>query len=225
MNYVLACHMAAQNKNNVQSWTDINSETEGLVTCLTYIVLFVNDQVYNYSLMLGEELKKSPLYRHRSKKLFNEMKKSVDGYNTNIFRIAKVNAEEFADITQSMEDDIKPHIDTYYYTISQILLDKGISGKVNKIASLASVINMLSQVSRMTIGDFGNQIARRFGVVGNPMEYLNQDKVERLSWLLTNEITPKDVKIDLNKEERVIKAFMAICNCMLNPKVFERAFE
>lgn len=216
--------MAAQNKSNVQDWTDIDNETEGLVTCLTYVVLFVNDQVYNYSLMLGEELKKSPLYRHSAKKLFNEMKRSVDGYNTNIFQIAKVNAEVFADITQSMEDDIKPKIDTYYYTISQILLDKGVSGKVNKIASLSSVINMLSQISRITINDFGDCIARRFGIVGNPLEYLNQDKVERLSCLLTNEVTPKDVKIDLNKEDRIIKAFTAISNCMLNPKVFEKAF-
>ncbi|MEG2282957.1 MAG: hypothetical protein RSB93_06980, partial [Rikenellaceae bacterium] len=110
--------MLAAHDNNFNSWTEIDQETNGLVSSLTYVVLFVNDQVYNYSLMLGEELKNSPFYRHEAKRLFNDIMKCVDNYNTNIFRTVKVNAEAFADITQSMEDDIKPHIDTYLYSVS-----------------------------------------------------------------------------------------------------------
>lgn len=32
------------------NWEEIDKDTDGLVTSLTYIVLFVNDQVYNYAL-------------------------------------------------------------------------------------------------------------------------------------------------------------------------------
>lgn len=33
-------------------WEEIDKDTNGLVTSLTYMVLFVNDQVYNYTVSL-----------------------------------------------------------------------------------------------------------------------------------------------------------------------------
>lgn len=42
------------------SWTDIDEASGGLVTSMTYIVLFVNDQVYNAALELKDAIRKTP---------------------------------------------------------------------------------------------------------------------------------------------------------------------
>ena len=224
MNYVLGCYEAGLKENQIDSWEKIDEETNSLVSILTYIVLFVNDQVYNYSFLLGDELKKSPLYRFKVKKLFNDIEKEICKYNKNIFRIANVNAEVLANITLSMEEDIKPHIDNYYYTISQVLLNHGISGERNRLSSLACVINMLSQTSRLSINDFGNVISKRFHIANNPLEYLSLDKIERLSDLLSSEIGESREKINLDKETSVHAAFRALFNNLMKPEVFEKAF-
>lgn len=152
-------------------WEEIDKDTNGLVTSLTYMVLFVNDQVYNYTVSLMEAMRNSEHYRHNAKRTANAIEKEIDAYNTNIFRIAKANKEALAEITQSMEEDVQPHIDRYYYTISQILLDHGVSGMTNRIASLSSTINMLAQMSRITISDFG----------------------DRMRWIVSRTISPRSI--------------------------------
>lgn len=88
-------------------WEEIDKDTNGLVTSLTYMVLFVNDQVYNYTVSLMEAIRNSEHYRHNAKRTANAIEKEIDAYNTNIFRIAKANKEALAEITQSMEEDVR----------------------------------------------------------------------------------------------------------------------
>ena len=45
------------------NWEEIDKDTDGLVTLLTYIVLFVNDQVYNYALNIYDSCRNTPYYR------------------------------------------------------------------------------------------------------------------------------------------------------------------
>lgn len=123
-----------------------------------------------------------------------------------------------------MEEDVQPHIDRYYYTISQILLDHGVSGMTNQIASLSSTINMLAQMSRITISDFGDRMRGIVPLAYNPLSYLTLDKVEYLSDRLSSEVTGKDVRINLNEQPGIVKAFTAISNALLRPEVFEKAF-
>lgn len=124
-----------------------------------------------------------------------------------------------------MEEDVQPHIDRYYYTISQILLDHGVSGSSNRIASLSSTINMLAQMSRITISDFGDRMRGIVPLAYNPLSYLALDKVEYLSDRLSSEVTGKDVRINLNEQPGIVKAFTAISNALLRPEVFEKAFD
>ena len=105
-----------------------------------------------------------------------------------------------------MEEDVQPHIDRYYYTISQILLDHGVSGSSNRIASLSSTINMLAQMSRITISDFGDRMRGIVPLAYNPLSYLALDKVEYLSDRLSSEVTGKDVRINLNEQPGIVKA-------------------
>lgn len=206
-------------------WEEIDKDTNGLVTSLTYMVLFVNDQVYNYTVSLMETIRNSEHYRHNAKRTANAIEREINAYNTNIFRISKANKEAFAEITQSMEEDVQPHIDRYYYTISQILLDHGVSGSSNRIASLSSTINMLAQMSRITIYDFGERMRGIVPLAYNPLSYLDLGRVEFLSDRLSSEVTGKDVRINLNEQPGIVKAFTAISNALLRPEVFEKAFD
>ena len=51
------------------------------------------------------------------------------------------------------------------------------------------------------------------------------DKVEYLSDRLSSEVTGKDVRINLNEQPGIVKAFTAISNALLRPEVFEKAFD
>ena len=65
------------------NWEEIDKDTDGLVTSLTYIVLFVNDQVYNYALNIYDSCRNTPYYRRGVKKNINELKRFMESYNTN----------------------------------------------------------------------------------------------------------------------------------------------
>lgn len=222
-NLIAECYVAGQMKRH-KDWQEIEDETNNLVSALTYVVLFMNDQVYNHILILEDVLKSTKLYRQKTKYVFNIMDSDINSYNSRICNIAGMQSDILASITQSMEDDIKPHIDKYYYAISQVLLDKGVSGEVNRVASYACTVNMLCQVSSISIQDFGKRICDLYGIENNPLTYLNLARIEKLSSELSNLVTPKQIKVNLNEEPRVFAAFNCIINSMLNPKVFENAF-
>ena len=85
-------------------WEEIDKDTNGLVTSLTYMVLFLNDQVYNYTVSLMEVIRNSEHYRHNAKRTANAIEREINAYNTNIFRIAKAN-KEAADKLAAMEQE------------------------------------------------------------------------------------------------------------------------
>lgn len=206
------------------NWEEIDKDTDGLVTSLTYIVLFVNDQVYNYALNIYDSCRNTPYYRRGVKKNINELKRFMESYNTNICRIANVNVETLAVITQSMEDDIKPHIDRYGFAISQTLLNNGCSGELNHLISIASTIDMLCQTSKITIRDFYISMRKLVPIAVNPLAWLSIDKAMFYARMITDNLTPKDVSINLNDIPAISTAFQAISNKMLSPDVFEKAF-
>ena len=57
------------------NWEEIDKDTDGLVTSLTYIVLFVNDQVYNYALNIYDSCRNTPYYRRGVKKNIKRIEK------------------------------------------------------------------------------------------------------------------------------------------------------
>lgn len=168
-------------------WEEIDKDTNGLVTSLTYMILFVNDQVYNYTVSLMEAIRNSEHYRHNAKRTANAIEREINAY--------------------------------------QILLDHGVSGSANRITSLSSTINMLAQMSRITISDFGDRMRKIVPLAYNPLSYLALDKIEYLSDRLSSEVTGKNVRINLNEQPGIVKAFTAITNAILDPRVFNKAFE
>ena len=123
-----------------------------------------------------------------------------------------------------MEDDIKPHIDKYGFAISQTLLNNGCSGELNHLISIASTIDMLCQTSKITIRDFYTSMRKLAPIAVNPLAWLSIDKAMFYARMITDNLTPKDVSINLNDIPAISTAFQAIANKMLSPDVFEKAF-
>lgn len=207
------------------SWDEIDKDTGGLVTSLTYIVLFINDQVYNFEMQLSDHIKGCGFYRQKIKMLVNKMDRQMAAYNKQISLTAGVNAEAMALITQSMEDDIKPHIDRYGFTVSQALHNAGCHGDLNKAISICFTVDMLCQTSKIAIRDFFTSISKYVPLACNPLEYLSMDKILHLVIELTDVLTPKEIHMNLNELPEITTAYQAIANNMLKTEVFEKAFE
>lgn len=208
------------------SWDEIDKDTGGLVTSLTYIVLFINDQVYNFEMQLSDHIKGCGFYRQKIKMLVNKMDRQMAAYNKQISLTAGVNVEAMALITQSMEDDIKPHIDRYGFTVSQALHNAGCHGDLNKAISICFTVDMLCQTSQITIRDFFTAISKYAPLAYNPLQYLSMDKMLHFARELTDVLTPpqKEIHVNLNELPEIANAFQAIANNMLRVEVFEKAF-
>lgn len=194
------------------------------VTAFTYITLFLNDQVYAYEATLEQEIRKSSLFKGSLKYIFNKLHKAVGDYNRLMFRTLKGSQQDtMADILSSLEEELKPSIDTYMYQVSQYLLDNGISGENNRFASLASTINMLAQTSNLTISVFNDTVCKPFRIDCNPLAYLNMDRAKHLSGELSDLLTPGGKPINLNNGKGIAAAFTAFNNRLLYSGAFERA--
>lgn len=75
------------------------------------------------------------------------------------------------------------------------------------------------------IAEFGNRILRMFGERDNRLQPLSQDKHEFLSYNLMEEVIPKDIKIDLNGDDRLERAFEAFNTKMLYGNYFSKAID
>lgn len=200
-------------------------DVNGLVMSITYVVLFANDQAYNYTMQLKEDLKKCGLYKHGAKKLMNEIERKINNYNTNIFRVTNGKEEAFAEILLSMEEDVLPSINKYNDTISEVLRNNGLSGNANRISSLAHTLNMLVQMSSIAIGYLGEKIKMVDPSKNNPIDYLSIGKIDYLSVRLSSEVAGKGITIELNQQPAIMKAFNDITKALLRPDVLEKAFD
>lgn len=195
---------------------------------LTFVGLFVNDQIYNYLIELEETMKKSGFFRHEFKKTFLEMKREIEKYNRMMFRKIEKDEIVFADITQEMEDHLKKHLEILRYSISQALLDNGIEGSLNLLASLSALINMLCQCSRLTAKAFTQRVYEKFKVRATNLDYLKLTEVERLSQKLADLLVPptKDkTELNLNNQLSVMTAFNVFVNKMMEPEYFTKIIE
>ena len=221
-NHVLEHYLSAAPKAN--SLDEIDEQSGMKVSAFTYITLFLNDQVYGYEAMLEDEIKKSKLYKGSVKYNFNRLHQSVKEYNRLMMNtLSPGQSELMADILSSLEEELKPSLDTYLYQVSQYLLDAGINGEANRFASIASTINMLAQTSNLTISVFNDTVCKPFRIDCNPLQYLNMDKVKFLSGELGDILTPKREHINLNEGKGIVDAFTSFNNRLLYSGAFERA--
>lgn len=225
INYCACTNLIGEHKLQTADWQKIDQESNGKIAHVTYVALFVNDQIYNYSIELESSLQGSGKMRHLVKKTFKDLKLAVENYNRLIFSKLSINADMFADITQSMEEDIKPSIDILMYQISGELLKNGISGATNKASSICVVINVLCQCSKMISKVFKEDVSKQQGFIPTNFDYLCLDTVEKKSLDLSTILINPDQTVDFNKIDSVMMAFEILTRRLLDPKIFQKAIQ
>lgn len=207
-----------------KSWQEIDEKMNGLVTLLTFSILYINDEVYDYQVRLREVFSKSKYYRFTGKYLYNKIEKNVKDYNYKLKSIVKDKMIDYASMLIEIDEIHKKHISNYYYAVSQCLLDKGITGELNKIQSILSVMDMLCQTSKITIDAFQRNVSDRFGV-NNPTREFDASYIDNYVLELVNYLAPKNITIDLNRDKRIMEAFQVFSNKLLSLETINAVME
>lgn len=126
---------------NREQANKVITQNESLVIAATYNILFTNDIVCGLVIDAIEKVKKSPLYRHRTKQLINQCSAERSSYEKLINRIIGDRNEFFANANDLFREDIDKHLDVLYYSIKQVF-DK------HRIPN-SGVISLLEQTRTM----------------------------------------------------------------------------
>lgn len=97
----------------------IIAENEAMVIGCTYNVLFTNDIVTGLTIEAVEDIKKSPLYRMRTKQAVNRVEVERKKYEKLINGIVRERSGFFADANDIFTEDIRKHVDILYWSIKR----------------------------------------------------------------------------------------------------------
>lgn len=88
----------------MKDWNDVDNLTNGLVSLLTFSILYLNDEVYDYQVRLKEEFVKSEYYRFMGKYLYNKIERNVKSYNQKIKFIVKDKITDYANLLIEVDE-------------------------------------------------------------------------------------------------------------------------
>lgn len=225
-NYIAECYVAtAIRGKHMSDWEQVEKDSKGLVSMLTYIALFINDQIYGYYADMSEVMNKSGLNRHMAKKLFRDMGREIRSYNQTVNSAIGDASDFFADSMIVMEEDLKPSIERYRWQINQFLTDKGVDAERSGIAAYSSTINMLAQSVCVVIDTFSEIMRKRYGITRNPLNYIRMDRIEKISGELANVTADNRDIINLNENDNIRIAFEAFYNRLLRGDALKKVFD
>lgn len=209
----------------IDNWEALDKKTNGKVTAFTYIVLWLHDRVYSHSTDLYYEVRKSKYYRHAVKKTVNEIYNEASVACNENFSILGKSALFLSEVNGNVSGSMEKHIMVYKYAVQQALLDAGVGGEANELASQASVVNMLAQVLSYVIDDFRRMALTPWRVKNNPLEYMKQEPIRYKTQKLANLLADNREAVNLNKSKRVVDAFSCFTNALFAGGVFGSAIE
>lgn len=181
-------------KLNKEQANKVISQHESLVIAATYNILFTNDIVCGLIIESIAKVKKSPLYRQRTKQLINQCSKERAKYEKMLNGVIGDRDEFFANANDIFREDIDKHLNVFYYSIKQVF-DK------YKIKN-SDVISLLEQTRTMcefSCAQFDQRAAElksvdnRFN--GFALEYMRMTTLHRI---LNEVIRSLDIPVDIN---------------------------
>lgn len=203
---------------------DIISEASRLSNTIESIVMFINDQVYNYVLKLSDGIKKDAIYKQSIKKTFNEIDKSINRYNILMRDDSpyRIKITVIPEIEQLMKDDFVKLINEISDTTNEKLSIIGFKQDRIELATLSIIISCLSTISDKILHD-GSKMLRNISEGFFEPEYTELDihGVTYLSTKLSNYLT--NGEIDLNKDSpaKISNAIDAFFNNVFDEKKTE----
>lgn len=228
---VYECQMGAYKRlqKNRMSVEDLDNLTNRKITQMEYMVIFLNDQMYNTSLVIEDVLRKNGKYRHKEKMLCNEIKKEIGKYNNRLDNWSREFITLIADVTSSLEEDIKPSLDIYSYQISQALLDHGVSGVNNQIMTQVHQLFVLNRMAVSVLDGIQDMYFKHTACYYPSLFQLEIKNLDRLSSELfgisAKTLKDKDIVVDLSANKMVTAAFDVVLKKIWDTKFYDKAFE
>ena len=210
----------------VNNFDKILNSLNSLHSTVEAMGLFVNDQVYNYIVKIEPDIRKSPLYKQRFKKMFNDICKEIRRYNNLIYTMNKKRSMVVADITQVMEDELMPYIENLSQIMRDIIRLRSLPSDRAGIAVLMLTISSLAAVSGRIVSA-GYEIIREMGggQGGNPFLFLDIGKIEYLATELSNEITGGEIQLEEDEARKVSDAMDIFLQKMSDEKIVDKIIE
>lgn len=210
----------------INNFDKILNSLNSLHSTVETMGLFVNDQVYNYILKLEPEIKKSPIYKHRVKRMFNDISKEIRRYNSSIYMMDKERSVVVADITQLMEDELMPYIEDLSQIMTDVIRLRQLPPDRVNIAVLALTISSLAAVSGRIVSA-GYEIMKEMGggQGGNPFLFIDIGKIEYLATELSNEITKGEVQLEEDEARKVSDAMDIFLQKMSDEGIVDKIIE
>lgn len=87
----------------------------------TFALMFLNDQVYKWQMMLSDELKKSKLYKREIKYNLNKINKDVDNFTTLMFQLQNEYSYEDSIALAIAEEELEEYIESFNSVMRDIL--------------------------------------------------------------------------------------------------------
>lgn len=97
----------------------IIAENEAMVIGCTYNVLFTNDIVVSLTIEAVESVRKSPLYRMKTKQTINRVEAERKKYERLVNGIISDRSAFFADANDVFVEEIQKHVDILYWSIKR----------------------------------------------------------------------------------------------------------
>ena len=126
----------------------------------TFALMFLNDQVYKWQMMLSDELKKSKLYKREIKYNLNKINKDVDNFTTLMFQLQNEYSYEDSIALAIAEEELEEYIQSFNSVMKDILSRSSSDLTTVSCAAKCHTINMLCGMAKKFIKSFGirNQI-------------------------------------------------------------------
>ena len=126
----------------------------------TFALMFLNDQVYKWQMMLSDELKKSKLYKKEIKYNLNKINKDVDNFTTLMFQLQNEYSYEDSIALAIAEEELEEYIESFNSVMKNILSRSSSDLTTVSCAAKCHTINMLCGMAKKFIKSFGirNQI-------------------------------------------------------------------
>lgn len=207
-------------KKRMQEFDSIVKDTEGYVVTCTYNVLFTNDIAIGEVMEAIYRLKRSPLYKQRTKQAANQVDKMQKEYEDKVFRISSDISGFYADANETFTEEVRNDIEILYYSIKRVfdkvrLEHSDILARLELARTLTelSCINLDKREQEMTACD---KRLRKYSLI-----YLRQTKLrDAMNRLMSTFPIPSDTDVDT---EECRMALNALGNRLTDGRIIAKA--
>lgn len=150
----------------------IIDENAAMAVACTYNVLFTNDIVSGLALDAVESVRKSPLFRYKTKQAVNKVEREQRKYEKTVNRVVGDKGAFFADANDVFLDDVRKHVEILYWSIKREFDKAGLEhpGFNNKMFVAADMMIHQIRITNVRVEklqDISDDDCLKEGVVAN----------------------------------------------------------